>query len=291
MKKLLIVCSVLLVLALLIPLMGAATTKSLVIEVSEDAYIMADLLDAEDSYGYRDTNYGSEDVVATWYLWSFEEQEAPVEEEEAAEEEGAEGEETEGEGEETEGEEEETEAETETVMVETGKAVSIIYLKFDLAQLEDKDIESAMLQLYPTSLSILEPRYVQAYLVSSEWEEATLTYNTAPAWGNTAIATTTIYQAEQWYGWDITGSTVDAGEEGQISLAILLRDMTENSQEAAVFPSRESGENAARLLVTYTESGFAWYWWVIGGVALLALLAAAFFVGMKLMQRRQPAAK
>ena len=288
MKKLFIVCSVQLVLALLIPLIGATATKSLVLEVSEDAYIIADPLDAEDSYGYRDTNYGSEEVVATWYLWSFEEQEAAADDEEEAaeeEEEVTEGEEPE------EDTEEETEAETETVMVETGKAISVVYLKFALTQLEDKDIESVMLQLYPTTLSILEPRYVQAYLVSSEWEEATLTYNTAPAWGDTAIATTTLYQAEQWYGWDVTGSVLDAGEDGQVSLAVMFRDMTENSQEAAVFPSRESGENAARLLVTYTESGFAWYWWVIGGVALLVLLAAAFYFGMKLMQRRQPAAK
>lgn len=260
MKKLVIICSIVLLLALLSLLMGASATKSLVIDVSEDTYVVADLNDPEDSLGLLDENYGDLDFVKAWYLWRVEQEEVIPE--------GEEGE----------------EAEPELVETEYEKIISVSYLKFDLTELEDITVESAMLQLYGLNVELLTPRYVQAYQVVSDWDELTLTFSTAPSWGANALATTTVYQADRWYGWDITSGVKTEKEEGQISLAVLLRDMEKASEELVAFPSRESGENAARILITYTEPGFSfsWYWWVIGGVVILALLAAAFFFGAKL---------
>ena len=267
MKKLLLACSVLLLLSLSVLLMGASTTKSLVIDVTEDTYVVADLNDPADTLGFAATNYGDLDFVKAWYLWNVIEEEVIPE--------VAEGE----------------EAVPELVEVEYEKIFCVIYLKFDLAELEDMEIESAMLQLYTQNVVLLTPRYVSVFQVESDWDELTLNFNTAPQWGASALATTIIYQADQWYGWDITNSVKGEAQSGQIALAVMFRDMDKASEELVVFPSREAGENVSRLLITYTEPGFvfSWYWWVIGGVVVLALLAAAFFGGMKL-KRTKPSA-
>ena len=265
MKKLLIICSVLLLLALLSLLMGASATRSLVIDVSADAYTVADLNDPDDTYGVREENYGELDFVNAWYRWNVVQEEVIPE--------VAEGE----------------EAVPEMVEVEYERIISIIYLKFDLAELQDMTIESAMLQLYGQNVVLLAPRYIQALQVSSDWDELTLNFDNAPQWGQNALATTTIYQADQWYGWDVTAGVKAEQPAGQISLAVTLRDMEKASEELVAFPSRESGENISRLLITYTQPGFvfAWYWWLIGGVVVLALLAAAFFGGMKLRRSKK----
>jgi len=268
MKKLLLVFSVLLLSSLL---MGASATKSLVIDVAEDTYVVADLNDPGDAQGFRERNYGSLDFVKAWYIWNVvveeqvEEQEVEVEGEMVVEEVVVEQE------------------------VEKEKVISVIYLKFDLSQLKDKSIESAMLQLYAKNVVLQAPRYVQVFLVSSDWSETTVSFNSGPGWGQTAIATATIYQADLWYGWDVTGDVIRETQPGQISLAVMLRDMDKAAEEVVAFPSREAGGNVSRLVVTYTEPGFvfSWYWWVIGGLVILVLVALAFFGGLKL-RRRQP---
>ena len=274
MKKLFIACSVLLLFALLSLLMGASATRSLVIDVSEDSYIVADLNDPDDSYGFATKNYGELEFVKAWYVWNVIEEEVPPEEPPPDEEQS----------------EEEPPPEPEVVEIEKEKVISVAYLKFDLAELEDMEIESAMLQLYAQNVAILIPRYVQVFYVDSEWEELTLTFNNAPAWGQNAIATVTVYRAEQWYGWDITEAVNVGAADGQLSLAVMLRDMEKATEEMVAFPSRESGENFSRLLVTYTDPGFtfSWYWWIVAAALFLILLAAAFWGGMRL-KRTKPA--
>ena len=273
MKKLLLVCSVLLLLSLVLPLTGASVTRSLVIEVSEDAHILADLNDTADTLGLRDTNYGDLEFLEAGYDWVVEVVEHT--------------------------EEQEVEVDGEMVTqdvvveeeVERQYYFSAAYLQFDLSQLEGREIDSVMLQLYAQDIILLAPRYVQAFLVSSDWSETDLTFNTAPGWGQTAIATAVIYQAEQWYGWDVTDGAISATEAGQISFAIMLRDMTRGGGEVVILPSHESGENAARLIVTYTTpmGAVAWYWWLVGAVVIIALVGLAFFGGLKLKGKKPSA--
>ena len=83
MKKILLIFSVLLLFSLLVLLMGASATKSLVIDVAEDTYVVADLNDPEDALGFMSKNYGDLDFVKAWYIWNVEVQEmTPTEEEE-----------------------------------------------------------------------------------------------------------------------------------------------------------------------------------------------------------------
>jgi len=260
-------------LSLVLPLTGASVTRSLVIEVSEDAYIVADVNDAADTYGLRDENYGDLEFVKAWYYWNVvveehtEEQEVEVDGEMVTEEVVVEEE------------------------VEREHYVSVVYLKFDLSQLEGREVDSVMLQLYARDVVLLTPRYVQTFLVASEWTEADITFNTAPGWGQTATATTVVYQADQWYGWDVTEDAIGETEAGQISFAIMLRDMTQASEEVVAFPSHESGENVSRLIITYTvpAGAVAWYWWLVGAVVIVALVGLAFFGGLRL-KRQKPSA-
>jgi hypothetical protein len=228
MKKLLLICSVLLLFSLLLPLTGASaaksTTKALVIDVAEDSYIVADLNDAADAQGYRDKNYGSLDFVKAWYLWNVTTQEAPPVEE--------------------------GQTPQEPTEVEKEKVVSIIYLKFDLSQLKDKTIDSAMLQCYAQNVLVVSPRFLQVFLVTSDWTETALTFNTAPKWGTTAISSTVIYQVDQWYGWDVTADVTRETQSGQISFAAMLPAMDKASEELVAFPSHEAGGNISRLLIT-----------------------------------------
>jgi hypothetical protein len=274
MKKLLLVCSLILLLSLVLPLTGASVTRSLVIEVSEDAYIVADINDEADTYGLRDTNYGDLEFVKAWYYWNVvieehtEEQEVEVDGEMVTQEVVVEEE------------------------VEREHYISVAYLKFDLSQLEGIEVDSAMLQLYARDVVLLTPRYVQVFLVPSEWTEAELTFNTAPGWGQTAISTVVVYQVDQWYGWDVTYDAVNETEAGEISFAVMLRDMTQASEEVVTFPSHESGENVSRLIVTYTvpAGAFAWYWWLVGAVVIIALAGLAFFGGQR-FKGKKPSAR
>ena len=50
-------------------LLGASPVKSIVINATEDAYLVTDNAAPDDPQGLRDTNYGSLDFVRAWYVW------------------------------------------------------------------------------------------------------------------------------------------------------------------------------------------------------------------------------
>jgi len=229
---------------------NGTVTKSRIINVAEDAYVVAYLNDVNDVQDLRERNYGSLDFVKTWYLWNV----------------GEEG-----------GRE-----------VESEKIISAIYLKFDLGAVQDKKIESAMLQLYARDVSLVSPRIVQVFPVSSDWSESTINFASRPAWGTTAIASTIVYRSNHWYAWDVTDHIIREKRSGQISFVVVLRDMEPGMEELVAFNSREAQAKVPRLVVTYTESEIAipWSWWLIGGIIIAAVATAAFFAGLKLRAER-----
>jgi len=59
-------------LLLMLPLLlAAAPSKSLVISVAKDSYVVADFNDPGDREGLRERNLGSLDFVKTWYAWKI----------------------------------------------------------------------------------------------------------------------------------------------------------------------------------------------------------------------------
>ena len=224
---------------------NGTVTKSRIINVAEDAYVVAYLNDVNDVQDLRERNYGSLDFVKTWYLWNV----------------GEEG-----------GRE-----------VESEKIISAIYLKFDLGAVQDKKIESAMLQLYARDVSLVSPRIVQVFPVSSDWSESTINFTSRPAWGTSAVASTIVYRSNHWYAWDVTDQVTREKRPEQISFVVVLRDMEPGMEELVAFYSREAQAKVPRLVVTYTEAEIAipWSWWCIGGIVIAAIATVAFFAGLK----------
>ena len=47
--------------------LGQSQVKSIIIDATEDTYIVTDLADDEDPQGFRSQNYGSLEFLKTWY--------------------------------------------------------------------------------------------------------------------------------------------------------------------------------------------------------------------------------
>ena len=51
--------------------LGQSQVKSIIIDATEDTYIVTDLADDEDPQGFRSQNYGSLEFLKTWYAWGI----------------------------------------------------------------------------------------------------------------------------------------------------------------------------------------------------------------------------
>ena len=168
------------------------------------------------------------------------------------------------------------------------RLLSIDLVKFDLAELEDLDIESVSLQLFARQTDLTEAaRLVDVHLVQDPWDENTVTFNTRPAWDQAPIATAAIYGAGGWYSWNVTGTVAAGARRGQVSYAVALRSADEQNEEQVLFVSTEGLERAPRLLVTYNESpesgiaAIVWWWWIVAGAGAVAVVFVAFFLGRR----------
>ena len=170
------------------------------------------------------------------------------------------------------------------------KLLSIDLIKFDLSELKDRDIESVSLQLFARGANLTQPaRLVDIHRVRDPWSQGDVTFNSRPAWDPTPVATAAIYGAGGWYSWNVTGTTIEGIRGGDVSFAVALRTIAEESEEQVVFVSTEGVARAPRLLVTYEAASAAiqWWWWVIGGALVVAVGGGAFVIG----RRRQPVAR
>jgi hypothetical protein len=170
----------------------------------------------------------------------------------------------------------------------TEKVISIGLFNFDLSSVKNKDIKSATLQMYATRTDLTKAvRLVDVSLVDGTWDSKTVTYNTRPTWGGSAIATCAVYGAGVWYSWDVSASVAQKAKDGDISYVSGLNTMDDKSEEQVLFASKQVSATAPRLLVTYTSSTTSlvpWYIWV-AGIVIIAIIA--FFVGWSVTRRRQ----
>ena len=180
-----------------------------------------------------------------------------------------------------------------TLAPEDAQLLSVGLLKFDLEPLKDLEVESASLQVYALRIDLAEAaRLVDVALVRDDWSEPNVTYTTRPAYGSTPLATVTVFGPNQWYSWDVTravtGAIARSTESPSISFVLGMRRSSQKGlEEQVVFTSREAGQNAPRLLVTFEkDSSAAWWPWAIG-IAGAALLAFGF--GVWVAQRRRSA--
>ena len=210
--------------------LGQTDIKTIIIDATEDAYVVTDIADVEDEQGFREKNYGDLEFLKTWYAWG---------------------------------------------VVGDERLVSIDLVKFNLAELKGKEVESAMLQLYARTANLREPaRLVDVHRVREAWSEDDVTFNSRPSWDPAPIATPAIYGAGGWYSWNITGSVIEAVRSGEVSVAVALRSVAEESEEQVVFVSTEGLSKMPRLMVTVQATPTdipIWIWFVIGALVIVIL--------------------
>ena len=49
--------------------LGQSSVKSMILNATEDTYVVTDLADQADPQGFRKQNYGSLEFLKTWYAW------------------------------------------------------------------------------------------------------------------------------------------------------------------------------------------------------------------------------
>lgn len=106
-------------------------------------------------------------------------------------------------------------------------------------------------------------------VMDTAWTESALTWNTQPAAGSIAIATTAITStATAWYDWDVTAYVRSQQAAGKSAIAVALAGISNNTSYP-VFSSREDPDNTPALLVgsatadagdivLYTSDATAW---------------------------------
>jgi len=110
------------------------------------------------------------------------------------------------------------------------------FLNFDLP--DANNIDAAVLRLYATQSG---SSTITLYATSNEWDEDTITWNTAPA-EEEIIATVEMGPEEQWYEWDVTSYLASVNSN---SVSFVLYDEAESSTTLR-FNSKE-GDNAPEL--------------------------------------------
>jgi chitodextrinase len=114
------------------------------------------------------------------------------------------------------------------------------YLRFIVSGLAGTSINSVQLLIYANNSSSLG---IDVYEVADNtWSEANTNYNNAPPFGN-LLASSGAFVSGNWIILDVTSFVMG---EGTFSFGI---DTTSNT--ALTFPARESGANAAQLVVNF----------------------------------------
>jgi hypothetical protein len=168
--------------------------------------------------------------------------------------------------------------------------VSVGLLKFDLSQLQEREIRSAHLQMFAVRADLLQPvRLVDVSLAEGAWAEADANFKGLPQLGSPPLASTAVYGANVWYSWDVTPAVVRKARDGNIAYAVGMRTLESKGEEQVVFAAREAGRNAPRLVVTMAPAASSIPVAALPvGIAAAALLA---FAGGVLLGRRRRAAR
>lgn len=116
-----------------------------------------------------------------------------------------------------------------------------VYVKFDLTSSSISSVSSAKLKLYANPTGSIS---VTAYETGDSWNESSITYSTAPAFG-AAITSSSLTTPAQYYEWDVT-RYVNSQLSGDRLVSIALWDG--NAVNIGVsFSSKEAGSNAPVL--------------------------------------------
>lgn len=119
-----------------------------------------------------------------------------------------------------------------------------VYMKFDLSSVDA--VEHAVVRLYSNSTN---SRPVTVYETTNDWDESTITWNNAPAIGNT-ITTTQVGSTNQYYEWNIS-EYAQSKVGDSISLVFYIPSVNSATMK---FSSKEGSNDPELVMVTASAS-------------------------------------
>ena len=169
--------------------------SEIVIPPTDDAYVVTDLSDSQDTQGFNKINTGNAEFLKVWYGWNITEH--------------------------------------------NNQIFSPAFLKFDLPDIQDKEIQSAKLKFYvEEGVLIHEGRALSAFLVDSfDWNESQITFDTAPEFDDLFVTTQLL--SPGWHEFDLTPLVLENTSD-KLSIAILFPNMESNTEELIIISSKES---------------------------------------------------
>lgn len=135
------------------------------------------------------------------------------------------------------------------------RITTLVYLKFDLTEVDPEEVESAELnmQSYITRLTAVSRGVDIVKVPSNDWNETAITYQDRPLYPANATTSSRVSIANNWHSWDLTESVKEsAGSE--LSVAMGFENIYQKTEELLTFYSKES---ANKTNVPYLEIALA----------------------------------
>lgn len=166
------------------------------------------------------------------------------------------------------------------------RITTVVYLKFDLTEVDPEEVESAELNMLPYIIRLTADfgGVEMVKVPSNDWSETTITYQDRPLYTTNATTSSLVSTANNWFSWDLTESVKEsAGSE--LSVALGFETIYQNTEELLTFYSKESANkaNVPYLEISLVQPAFSdsdGYLPIIGGVvaAIVGGGAAAAFL-------------
>ncbi|MFO7742638.1 MAG: DNRLRE domain-containing protein [Anaerolineae bacterium] len=129
---------------------------------------------------------------------------------------------------------------------------AVTLVRFDLSGLPpDAVVDSASLRLFLEGASGADPVSIGAYLITSAWDESTVTWNTPFTTGLFGFSASIDATVGSYKSWSVTSYAQSWIDDPSSNFGVMLRGPTEGANYERVFASREHLERVPQLELTY----------------------------------------
>jgi len=135
------------------------------------------------------------------------------------------------------------------------RIITVVYLKFDLTEVDPEEVEGAELnmQSFITRITNVSRGVDIVKVPSNDWNETAITFQDRPVYPANATASSRVSIDNNWFSWNLTESVKEsAGSE--LSVAMGFEKIYQNTEELLTFYSKES---ANKTNVPYLEISLA----------------------------------
>lgn len=131
------------------------------------------------------------------------------------------------------------------------RITTVVYLKFDLTEVDPREVESAELNMQPfiSRLTAVSRGVELVKVPSNDWNETAITYQDRPFYPSNATISSRVSIANNWYSWNLT-EYVKESAGSALSVAMGFENIYQNTEELLTFYSKES---ANKTNVPYLE--------------------------------------